>query len=145
MSLTGGFLDSSASWKWYSGSCGGTILGTGNFIYDNPSITTTYYVRAEGICNTTSCISAIVIINTSITVTTAISTPNLICIGDTSVLSFTGGSLASGAIWKWFSGSCGGTFIGTGNSIYESPSNSITYYVRAEGICNTTNCISTMY
>jgi len=42
----------------------------------------------------------------------------------------------------WYSGSCGGTFVGTGPSITVSPTTSTDYYVRAEGACNTTGCVS---
>jgi subtilisin-like proprotein convertase family protein len=49
-----GSLNSSASWKWYSGSCGGTAVGTGNSIVVSPTVTTTYYARGEGGCGTTA-------------------------------------------------------------------------------------------
>jgi len=55
LSITGGTLGSGATWKWYSGSCGGTAVGTGATINVSPSVTTTYYVRAEGDCNITIC------------------------------------------------------------------------------------------
>lgn len=45
-----GALNNSANWKWYTGSCGGTLVGTGASITVNPSATTTYYVRGEGNC-----------------------------------------------------------------------------------------------
>ena len=38
-----------------SGSCGGLFEGNGNTIYVSPTITTDYFVRGEGICDTTSC------------------------------------------------------------------------------------------
>jgi hypothetical protein len=52
---TGGSLGTNATWKWYRNSCGDTLIGTGKSIIVFPSITTTYYVRAEGDCNTTAC------------------------------------------------------------------------------------------
>ncbi len=55
LSVAGGSLGANASWKWYSGSCGGTLVGTGATIVVNPLVTTTYYVRAEGDCNNTTC------------------------------------------------------------------------------------------
>ncbi len=55
LSVSGGTLGTNASWKWYTGSCGGTLVGTGATITVTPSITTTYYVRAEGDCNVTNC------------------------------------------------------------------------------------------
>ena len=52
---TGGSLGTNAVWKWYRNSCGDTLIGTGNTITVFPSVTTTYYVRAEGDCDTTAC------------------------------------------------------------------------------------------
>lgn len=143
LSVTGGSLGTGASWNWYSGSCGGTLVGTGSSITVSPTSNTTYFVRAEGTCNTTGCASALVTVNTlstapgSVTVGT---TP--ICNGQSTTLSVNGGSLGTGAVWRWYSGSCGGTLVGTGASISVSPTTTTTYFVRAEGTCNTTTCAS---
>ncbi|MCF6130114.1 T9SS type A sorting domain-containing protein [Flavobacterium sp. AS60] len=37
-------------WKWYSDSCGGTLVGTGFTLAVSPNVQTTYYVRGEGGC-----------------------------------------------------------------------------------------------
>ncbi|NHM06533.1 hypothetical protein G4D82_04810 [Flavobacterium sp. CYK-4] len=66
-----------------------------------------------------------------------------ICNGDTTTLSLSGGSAGTGATLQWFSGSCGGTLIGTGNSITVSPIANTNYFVRYTGTCNTTLCAST--
>ena len=55
LSITGGTLGTNASWRWYTGACGTTLAGTGNTLVVTPAVTTTYYVRAEGDCNTTAC------------------------------------------------------------------------------------------
>ncbi len=55
LSVIGGDLGAGASWFWYSDSCGGMPEGTGSQIEVSPAFTTTYYVRAEGECNITSC------------------------------------------------------------------------------------------
>lgn len=49
LSLAGN-LGSATTWRWYSGSCGGTSLGSGSSIFVRPNVTTTYYARAEGSC-----------------------------------------------------------------------------------------------
>jgi hypothetical protein len=68
---------------------------------------------------------------------TGISGPNSICSGQTISLCVTGGSLAGGAIWKWYYGNCGENYLGSGNCITVSPNSTSTYFVRAEGgICN---------
>ena len=55
LTVQGGLLGTNAVWRWYRNSCGDTLIGTGNMISVLPSATTTYYVRAEGDCNITSC------------------------------------------------------------------------------------------
>lgn len=66
LSVLGGFLGTSASWRWYNASCGGTLAGTGSSITVTPLVTTTYYVRAEGDCNTTTCVPITININCDI-------------------------------------------------------------------------------
>ncbi len=63
MYIQGGTLGEGAQWRWYIGSCGGSIAGTGDTIYVSPSDTTTYYVRAVGSCNTTICRDVTVNVN----------------------------------------------------------------------------------
>ena len=48
-----GTLNNSAIYRYYTGSCGGTLVGSGNSITVNPAVTTTYFVRGEGGCGTT--------------------------------------------------------------------------------------------
>jgi hypothetical protein len=50
-----GTLNGAGYWAIYTGSCGGTLVGTTatNAFVVNPSATTTYYVRGEGSCVTT--------------------------------------------------------------------------------------------
>lgn len=66
LSLTGGSLGSGASWKWYTGSPGGTLVGSGTTLNVTPAVTTTYYVRAEGDCNITGAQSVTVTISCNI-------------------------------------------------------------------------------
>ena len=48
LKITSGNLNDATSWKWYTGSCGGTLVGSGDSILVSPATTTTYYVRGEG-------------------------------------------------------------------------------------------------
>ncbi|MDP1745017.1 MAG: hypothetical protein Q8L90_05530, partial [Bacteroidota bacterium] len=64
--------------------------------------------------------------------TGATATPNPSC-GGPITLNKVGGTLGTGAVWKWYSGSCGGTLEGTGASITVSPTSTTTYFIRAEG------------
>ncbi|MET0637982.1 MAG: T9SS type A sorting domain-containing protein, partial [Chitinophagaceae bacterium] len=69
LSVNGGSLGLDAEWKWYSGSCGGTPVGTGSTLSGiNVNTTTSYFVRAEGVCNITSCITTTVNVNPKPTV-----------------------------------------------------------------------------
>jgi gliding motility-associated-like protein len=137
----GGTLGVGASWKWYTGGCGTTAAGTGNSITVNPTSNTTYYVRAEGGgCGTTTCAQVAVTVNTPSTDPTAANATLTTTCGDPTTLSVSGGSLGTGASWQWYSGSCGGTFEGSGSSLTVTPTTTTTYYVRGEGACNNTAC-----
>ncbi len=48
--IIGGSLNDAAYWQWFSGSCGSNPIGSGTTINVLPSVTTTYYARAEGGC-----------------------------------------------------------------------------------------------
>lgn len=96
---------------------------------------------------TTNANACILLTTTSGTLSTdpssIISTPVTFCAsGFNTNLSVVGGSLGSGATWQWYTGSCGGTLIGTGPTINVAPTTATTYYVRAEGTCNTSACTS---
>ena len=47
-----GDLNNAAEYRWYTGSCGGTLVGTGATLIVSPTVTTTYFVRGEGGCTT---------------------------------------------------------------------------------------------
>lgn len=143
LNKVGGTLGTGAVWKWYSGSCGGTLEGTGASITVTPTSTTTYFIRAEGGgCGTSTCAQVTVTFNTlSVDPTSATASPSTTC-GGATTLSVVGGSLGSGSAWNWYSASCGGAAEGTGASITVSPTATTTYFVRAVGPCNTTNCVS---
>lgn len=87
LSVTGGTLGAGASWKWYSYSCGGTVVGTGSTLNNVPvNMTNTYYVRAEGTCNYTACASVPVTVNAQPTVTLAASPSTSLLPGATTTL-----------------------------------------------------------
>ncbi|WP_333877834.1 Ig-like domain-containing protein [Flavobacterium sp.] len=143
LTLNGGTAGTGAVIRWYSGSCGGTLVGTGNNLSVSPTSTTTYYGRYEGTCNTTACQSVTVNVNTASTnPTSATAASTTLCNGDSTTLTLNGGGGGTGAVVKWYTGSCGGILEGTGNGISVSPSATTTYYGRYEGNCNTTTCQS---
>jgi hypothetical protein len=67
---------------------------------------------------------------------TIAATRNTLCNGSSTTLSIASGNLNNATEWKWYTGSCGGTLIGTGNSVTVSPSVATTYYARGEGGCS---------
>lgn len=110
LTATGGSLGAGASYRWYSGSCGGTAVATTTI----PSYTfaaattgsTTYFVRAEGTCNTTACASAVVILPT----------PNILATnGESTVCTVNAGETVH--FFETTSGNYIATVIAGGNSL----------------------------
>jgi hypothetical protein len=147
LSYTGGTMGTGATAEWYSDATFTTGVATGNNqTIAAPAITTTYYVRFEGTCNTTSDESVTVTVdNASVAPATAtVSDPtycdnNLPAAGIT--LAYTGGSLGTGATAEWYDDISFTNNIGTGNNILISPAPSVstTYFVRFEGNCGVTS------
>ncbi len=64
LNISGGLINSATNWQWYSGSCGGTSVGSGTKINVSPTITTTYFARGEGGCVTAgSCENITITVN----------------------------------------------------------------------------------
>jgi subtilisin-like proprotein convertase family protein len=70
LSIASGNLNDATQWQWYTGSCGGTAIGTGVSINVNPSINTNYFVRGTGGCvtNATCANQTIVVTNLNLNV-----------------------------------------------------------------------------
>ncbi|HKR06490.1 MAG TPA: T9SS type A sorting domain-containing protein [Bacteroidia bacterium] len=73
---------------------------------------------------------------------TSNATNNTICSGQSVTLTQAGGVLSSNGFFLWYADSCGGTAIGNGYSATFTPTDTITYYVRAEDSCGVTACAS---
>jgi len=144
LSVVGGTLGTGAQWKWYTQSCGGTLIGTGNSITATVYSTTTYFVRAEGDCNVTTCASVTITGNAIPCGPQSVSASALsVCYGSSTTLTVSG-QLNAGASWKWYKNGCGlGTVVGSGSSLAVLPTATTTYFVRAEGgTCGITSCAS---
>jgi subtilisin-like proprotein convertase family protein len=50
LNIASGNLNDATNWTWYTGSCGGTVAGTGTSLIVSPTTTTTYFVRGTGAC-----------------------------------------------------------------------------------------------
>ncbi len=150
-----GQLNDASEWRVYSGSCGGTFVGktSGNSITVNPSSTTTYYVRGEGLCPLPGECSdpiTLTVKTYSTRFTKVVANVELPCPGEEVFLVPDGGTGGTGAKVKWYTGPNGtGTNIptvkvGPANTpqIKVRPTQTTTYYVRREGDCNTTSDFS---
>jgi len=141
LSASGGTGD---TLRWFTGSCGGTEIGTGSPLNINiPATTTTYYARWESSCGESTCESTTInVIDEPEDPVSAEADTTTLCADDAGniTLSLIGGT---GSNVHWYSGSCGGTAVGTGNPIsIESPSTTTTYYGRYETSCGISNCAS---
>jgi hypothetical protein len=106
--------------------------------------TVTYSIAASGGCAAFTTTASVTINSVSVAPTAATASSTVICsTAGTVTLTATGGTLGNGASYKWYTGSCGGTLVGTGAVLSNVLVNTTTtFYVRAEGSCNTTACAS---
>jgi hypothetical protein len=133
LSATGGTDGTGAVTKWYTDSQGTQPLSSTTV---SPAATTTYYVRREGTCGSTSMQSVTVTVNTASSQFTSVSASKAaICPGESSTLSATGGTDGTGAVTKWYTDLQGTQLL---NSTTVSPAATTTYYVRREGTCGST-------
>lgn len=63
LSISGGALNSASDWMWYTGSCGGSLVGTGTSVTVTPGASTTYYVRGEGGCTSPGICASVTVIS----------------------------------------------------------------------------------
>ena len=137
LSYTGGL---GSTFEWYTASCGGTSVGTGNNLTISPTTTTTYYGRWENSCGNSTCESVTITVNPVAVAPTSVNATNTaICEGTSTDLVYAGGS---GSSFEWYTASCGGTSVGTGNNLTISPTTTTTYYGRWENSCGNSNCES---
>ncbi len=130
------------SYSWTSNPAGFTSSLANPSV--SPSTTTTYYITQEIIA--TGCSnSAQVTINISplpVAPTSAFSDQNNFCSNsiDSIKLSAAGGS---GATLNWYSNSCGGSLLSSGNNVFiAAPNSTSTYYAAWENVCGISDCQS---
>jgi hypothetical protein len=134
--------------KWESSTDGTswTEISNTSATYTATDLAATTHFRAvvkSGVCDEVKSQPALITVKTlSVKPTAAFAVPVLINSAETSTLSFTGGSLGTGADAVWYTGSCGGDEVGRGSELLVSPTTTTTYWVRFEGDCNTTDCFS---
>jgi gliding motility-associated-like protein len=111
---------------WTAGS---TFISHNNNINVTPLTTTTYNFTVADSCGNTFTKSVTITVDLPVVAPTSTTADHTyFCIGDypNITLSAVGGS---GAILNWFTGSCGGTLIGTGNNLtIPAPTTTTIYY-----------------
>jgi hypothetical protein len=142
LTATGG---SGGTVRWYSGSCGTTLVGSGSpLTIAAPTSTTTYFARREDGSCFSGCVSTTVTVNASPVAPTLASVDSpVFCSGSvpTITLTATGGS---GDSLVWYAGSCGSSPVGSGAVLtIPAPLTSTTYFARWEStLCGNTACAS---
>lgn len=138
--------------SFYSGSCGGTLLGSvvanpnssaAGLTITAPASTTDYFVRYEpgagSGCSNSACVNSTLTVNTLSTASSISPLSGTLCPNTNTVLSSVGGVAGSGSNVYWYTGPNGtGTLVGTGTTATVAPTANTTYYARREGTCNTT-------
>ena len=148
ISLSGSQVGVNYQLKRGTTNIGSPVAGTGTAIsFGNHSTSGTYTVEATGtgsFCSAAKTMtgSAVITAGTNSVQATSVSGPLSVISGTSNTYSVTGGSLGTGAVWNWYTGSCGGTLVAAGASYSPVVSGPVTYFVRAEGACNTTSCVS---
>ncbi|GAA4468991.1 hypothetical protein GCM10023093_27760 [Nemorincola caseinilytica] len=130
-----GTLNGAGAWYWYSGSCGGTFVGTGNSIAVTPSATTTYYAMGNGGCLTTpgNCSSGITInVTGGPPSVSAITGPTSLCEGSTITLS----SATPGGTWS--SSHTGKATVNSSGVVTGEGNGSVTISYSLSNSCGTT-------
>ena len=132
---------------WYDDAALTNSIGSGNpLTLLAPTVTTTYYVRFEGECDSSSAVSTTVnVLTLSTAPVSASSNMDSVCPGEgTVILSYVGGMLGDGAVAVWYDNASLTNNIGTGNFLsITAPISETTYFVRFENECNITSAVST--
>ncbi|HEY1039217.1 MAG TPA: T9SS type A sorting domain-containing protein [Bacteroidia bacterium] len=118
LSIPNAALNGNNTWNWYSGSCGGTAVGTGTSVTITPTSTADYYVRAEGGCASTSSCSPVKTVSVTTTPTVMMTATSFtLCSGSSTTLTALGAN-----DYLWSTGA-------TTNTISVSPNSTTSYTV----------------
>lgn len=151
LNLAGGKIPSTAKWYWFVDSCGGIALDSASILQTTINQTSTYYVMGmqDGL-PITPCISKLIVVNDSSYAADEIKSSLRSICANSSVrnvkLEVVNGRLGKGGKWVWYADKCGDkskkiNVRGNGTQIEVTPTKTTTYYVRAEGDANVTECV----
>jgi len=155
LTAIGGTLGTNAAYQWGTGIVGSNIIGGANSVsyYPSPTATTTYWVR---IVDGSPCSTNTAAITQTVTVSTPSTNPSIatsattVCRSANVTLTASGGTMGTGAVYQWGSGSSVGSNIISGQSgasIVVNPAVSGSYWVRRidPAPCNTQTSGSQVY
>jgi len=143
LKIEGGSLGGKAVWRWYSNTCGGIIVATGESIKITPLENEQYFVRVESLTDTSTCLTVVVKVDLNSKVPERIEGKKSFCPNEKNIpLTVKGGKLGKGARWAWYQDSLKGKHLGDGQVIYVSPVKRTTYYLVIEGGPNSLTPIS---
>lgn len=154
LTATGGTLSTGALYQWGTGTIGNNIITgqTGVSITVSPTADTTYWVRrvdsAPCAQNTGAVTQAITVTSTS-TAPTSITGTTTICLGNSTTLTASGGTLGTNGVYEWGTGYTAGinTISGaTSSTLTVSPNTTTGYWVRkvdSSPCAGTTGIVST--
>ncbi len=142
----GGVLGYNAEWSWYSDAALSNLIYSGDSCEVDPGTSTSYWVRAEGNCDSSSVISVDVTVVESSSAADSISKSDDYVVAGTEVtLVVCGGTLGDGASWNWYLDAAGTISAGVDNdTLIVSPTVTTQYWARAEGTCNSTAMVTTI-
>jgi len=127
--------------RWYDDALFTNIIGTGTpLMIPSPAVSTEYFIRFEGNCDTSSAVSVdIEVLTGSTAPLSASANRSDICAGDGNIiLSYSGGAPGDVALAQWYADTALTINIGSGNDLSVAVPMISTYYsVRFEGICDT--------
>jgi gliding motility-associated-like protein len=104
------------------------------------------YTYTDGFGCANSATENIIVVDANTAATSITADNSVVCNSGSANLTVNGGNLVTGADWYWYENSCGGgAAIGNGTTISVSPTQTTTYFVRAEGgndYCGPTECVA---
>ncbi|MDZ7897245.1 MAG: right-handed parallel beta-helix repeat-containing protein [Arcicella sp.] len=118
---------------WYNLATGGTAIGTGSPLSQNPTVdNTTYYASCKaGACESNRIATSPVTITTIVSPTGVAASVSELCSG--SSVSLTATCSDAGAVVNWYTQAIGGVAVGTGSPLSQSPTVNTTYYASCKG------------